>query len=177
LSKPAEMMRVHNDNRIPKKKKALFLWAAASFVCMLLIFLASSQTADESSELSGGLTRLIFGTMWRWFAPDGQDMPVPLFVALETVLRKAAHVLAFFALGVCAANTVRQVVVRRGRVFVVSLLWCAAYGALDELHQHFVPGRAMMWQDWVIDTVGALVGVGVVLLVHRRAGKRSNTQS
>ena len=49
-----------------KIKKALLLWAAASFICMLLIFLAASQAGDASGKVSDGLTRLIFGTVWRW---------------------------------------------------------------------------------------------------------------
>ena len=192
-----------------KTKKALFLWAVASLACMLLIFLASSQAGDESGKVSEGLTRLIFGTVWRWLAPDGQEMSESMFEALEAFLRKAAHFVSFMTLGICAANTVRQVCIQRWiaasrnalasredgegnalahqeggegnalafreggegkslslRVFLVSLLWCSAYGALDELHQSFVPGRSMRWQDWVIDTVGAVVGIVVVLLVH-----------
>ena len=37
----------------------------------------------------------------------------------------------------------------------------------------FVPGRAGMWQDWLIDTVGVSLGVGAVLLVvWRRANRK-----
>jgi len=186
-----------------KRKKALASWAAASFVCMLLIFLASSQVAEDSAQLSGGLTRVSFGALWRWFAPDGHEMPEPLFAAFETLVRKAAHILAFLLLGVCAANTVRHAalcrvaasgecesgeatrsgsaggeiahgrVVSGKRIFWISLIWCSAYGALDELHQYFVPGRAMMWQDWIIDVIGSLIGIGLVFLVHRKKGNYS----
>ncbi|MCL2227616.1 MAG: VanZ family protein [Oscillospiraceae bacterium] len=130
---------------------------------MLMIFLASSQPAEESGELSGGLTDFIFGNIWRFFSHDGQDMPEPFFVTLETILRKGAHLVVFFILGFCAANAIRYLTTNRRRVFWVSFLWGSAYGALDEFHQTFVPGRAGMWQDWLLDTVGALLGVLVVL--------------
>lgn len=130
---------------------------------MALISLASSQPADESSKLSGGLTHLVFGTLWGWFSPEGQEMSVQLFETFEFVVRKGAHIVAFFVLGFCTANTVRQLSSNRRRVFWIALLWGSAYGALDEFHQTFVPGRAGMWQDWLLDTIGALLGVWVVL--------------
>jgi VanZ family protein len=37
----------------------------------------------------------------------------------------------------------------------------AAYGASDEWHQSFVPGRASDVGDWIADTLGATVAIGV----------------
>jgi len=153
-------------------KKALLLWAAASLVCMLLIFLSSSQAAEDSSRLSGGLTRLVFGRLWQWFAPNGAEMPETLFGALETGLRKGAHLFAFFVLGICTANTLRHATGNLMRALLISAGWCSVFGIFDELHQHFVPGRACMWQDWLIDTAGALLGIGLVWLIFRRKKKR-----
>jgi VanZ family protein len=34
-----------------------------------------------------------------------------------------------------------------------------AYGASDELHQHFVPGRSVEFGDWVADSLGVCAGV------------------
>jgi len=140
---------------------------------MMLIFLASSQTAVDSSELSGSLTRLVVGSVWGWFAPAGRDMPRALLDIAETVLRKAAHLFNFFVFGICVTNAVRQLSGNMRRVFWASLIWCSAYAAFDELHQVFVPGRAGMWQDWLIDTAGAFLGAGAVLyVVWRRANKK-----
>ena len=36
------------------------------------------------------------------------------------------------------------------------------YGFSDEIHQRFVPGRVADVRDLIADTIGALVGVGVV---------------
>jgi VanZ family protein len=47
-------------------------------------------------------------------------------------------------------------------------LWLAGlvtYGALDELHQLWIPGRSAEFTDWVADTLGVLVGAGLVLLI------------
>jgi VanZ family protein len=42
---------------------------------------------------------------------------------------------------------------------LVSLVIVSAYGATDEWHQSFVPGRAMDVQDWIADTIGAAIAV------------------
>lgn len=68
----------------------------------------------------------------------------------------------------------------RSRVFARGLMVVAAiscFGALDEWHQQFIPGRSMELGDWIADTTGALLGflfstfmAGVVL---RRRDSRS----
>ena len=56
-----------------------------------------------------------------------------------------------------------------------------AYGATDELHQWFVPGRSSEVADWLADTLGAATAVGLVtqgaiLLRSRRASRASNVR-
>lgn len=43
----------------------------------------------------------------------------------------------------------------------VSLLVVSAYGASDEWHQSFVPGRMSDPADWVADTLGAALGIAL----------------
>ena len=51
-----------------------------------------------------------------------------------------------------------------------SLVIVSAYGATDEWHQSFVPGRSTEVQDWMADTIGA--GVGIVLYAGWRRYRR-----
>jgi len=52
------------------------------------------------------------------------------------------------------------------------------YGVTDELHQIFVANRHAGIDDWVADTLGALTGVGLVLLVARiRRSRRARIDS
>ena len=39
-----------------------------------------------------------------------------------------------------------------------ALLFVVAFGAFDELHQRFIPGRSMEFLDWVADVGGGLLG-------------------
>ena len=55
--------------------------------------------------------------------------------------------------------------IQTGRHKIPAAVLCASlYAATDEVHQLFVEGRACRWQDWAIDTAGALVGALVLLL-------------
>lgn len=55
--------------------------------------------------------------------------------------------------------------------------WAAAfasvYGVTDELHQLFVPGRMADPLDWVVDTLGAIVGALLVAWWLRRHSTES----
>ena len=42
-----------------------------------------------------------------------------------------------------------------------SLAVVSAYGASDEWHQSFVPGRATELNDWIADTAGAALAIGL----------------
>jgi VanZ family protein len=44
----------------------------------------------------------------------------------------------------------------------------AAYGATDEWHQAFVPGRFSSLADWIADALGAAVALGTAAIARRR---------
>lgn len=48
-----------------------------------------------------------------------------------------------------------------GRAALGAWILVAAYGASDEWHQSFVPGRSMDLGDWIADTLGA--GLAIAL--------------
>jgi VanZ family protein len=75
----------------------------------------------------------------------------------DVVLRKTAHATEYAVLGALLVRAVGSAL----PAFALG----AAYAATDELHQHFVPGRAGTPLDVAIDSVGVLVGIGL----YRRA--------
>jgi VanZ family protein len=48
-----------------------------------------------------------------------------------------------------------------GRAALVAVVVTSAFGASDEWHQSYVPGRMADFGDWVADTLGALLAVGL----------------
>jgi VanZ family protein len=73
----------------------------------------------------------------------------------DEILRKLAHATEYAILAALLLRAVREL-----PAWALSVL----YAISDELHQHFVPGRAGRPLDVAIDATGALVGV----LVARR---------
>ena len=44
------------------------------------------------------------------------------------------------------------------RAVVLAIVTASGYGLTDEAHQLFVPFRESSWQDWLADTIGAVIG-------------------
>jgi len=115
-------------------------WAPA-LVWMVLIFVASSLSS-EALESSGA-------------AKASRSAPV---VANQVTV----HLIEF---GVLAALLYRALSFQGG-VFVrwvIVVVATTAYGASDEFHQSFVPGRYSSWLDIAFDAVGATLGSSVAL--------------
>ena len=54
------------------------------------------------------------------------------------------------------------------RVALAALIGISLFGALDEWHQQFVPGRSQDRADWLADTVGAGFGIMLAAALGRR---------
>lgn len=50
----------------------------------------------------------------------------------------------------------------------------AAFGALDEWHQQFIPSRSMELGDWIADSIGGVVGVMIFSLTAGFTGATGN---
>ena len=46
-------------------------------------------------------------------------------------------------------------------------LFTSVYGAIDEFHQSFTPGRCAGADDWLADSLGAAIGAAACLLIAR----------
>lgn len=61
-------------------------------------------------------------------------------------------------------------------------VWLAAilaslYGATDEVHQRFIPGRESDWLDWLADVVGAVAMAIASFFLERGAKQRTADKS
>ena len=117
---------------------------------MGLIFSFSAQPAEDSSQVSGQVVSFL-----EWVLR--LDLS-----AYHGVIRKLAHVGAYFVLGafltdMFSAYTKRRTIIIRG-AFIVALL----YAITDEVHQTFIPGRSGEVRDVLIDMIGATIGIGLM---------------
>jgi uncharacterized protein YfiM (DUF2279 family) len=72
---------------------------------------------------------------------------------------KLGHAFIYALLGALYTLTAR---VSSKRAALVAILAAVAFGASDEIHQSFVPGRDASWLDLLADTVGATIGASIV---------------
>ncbi len=83
---------------------------------------------------------------------------------------KLAHVAAYALLGALVLRAANGGLGRPASAGAVlfSLLLSAAYGASDEWHQSFVPGRVASAGDVVADALGAFLAIAVLAAWGRR---------
>jgi VanZ family protein len=89
------------------------------------------------------------------------------------------HAIEFGALaGACLYGATRgfHPHFRSRRAALLALLISVAYGAADELHQSFVPGRDVSLRDWTADSIGALIVVLALTLFWSRTGRHEESR-
>lgn len=109
---------------------------------------------------------------WAVFIFVLTSLPGVLFAGIRapTNTDKLVHCTMYAILGLLSARA--ALAARgRGRVVAIVLVAIAVLAALDEVHQHFIPGRTMDVRDWMADTIGATVGI--MLAAMRRRDQES----
>lgn len=137
---------------------------------MILIFYFSSQVATDSNGLSTGVTVAIRNLIIQIYPK--------LNVSIETLnhfIRKSAHFLIYFGLGFLLKHAyhVSGYLDRKGSLYalIVSIL----YAISDEGHQMFVPGRGPSIKDVFIDSIGALTGILIFMILIKISRKFKKT--
>ena len=128
---------------------------------MGLIFYLSHQTGEGSGSLSGSITERIIA----FLRLDNVDIDF-----LHFLVRKGAHLFAYFVLGILLVNAFRMSGMVAGKYYYLSLAICVIYGMTDELHQLLVPGRSGQVRDVLIDSVGALIGISAYKIFLKLVG-------
>ncbi len=119
---------------------------------MAVIFWFSSQTADESNHQSNFFVE--------WLESLFGQNEIWIFI-----VRKSAHCLEFTGLSLllsCAFYFSKNKITLPYSVGLTSL-----YAITDEIHQIFVDGRSCEFRDWVIDTIGAVIGALGFLVLYK----------
>jgi len=83
---------------------------------------------------------------------------------------KTAHFGEYFILGIFLAYAFASQNLKLMKVFWFSAFVSGLYGAADEFHQFFVPGRQMDGLDILADVIGAVSASGVYVLKIRKRG-------
>ena len=122
---------------------------------MFFIWHFSLSPATESAETSGGVQQLLNGVLEKWGTS---------FRFSDHMVRKTAHFTEFLALGVLAAGA--GLSTHLEFPFLTAALAPIFTAAVDETIQRFVPGRACLFTDALLDCAGGFCGVLLVFLFY-----------
>ena len=91
----------------------------------------------------------------------------PLPAVTERIWDKALHFGVYASLGLLFVRAFRGEGTGWIAAAALALAATSAYGASDEWHQLFTPGRESGLDDWIADTLGGAMGVATFALVVR----------
>lgn len=142
------------------------------------IFWFSSQTADASTQTSDWLVFRIREFIQRLgFIHIPPEYEMAVYDFLSVLVRKTAHATEYALLAVSIVMALRynhHEGADQCRLYRLAWFTTVLYAGTDEFHQLFVPGRAGLMTDMMIDAAGAAAGLMVTHLLQKffRTGKR-----
>jgi VanZ family protein len=133
-------------------------------IWMFVIFSASADT--QSTAHTSRFLEPFLRWLWRDISPEKIDQ-------VRWVVRKAAHLTEFAVLAWLWWRALRRPTRQDSTPWSWRIAGCALgavvlYAMSDELHQHFVANRTASVRDVGIDTLGGMLGLGFLWIVHRK---------
>lgn len=148
--------------REPIWKKLVRWLPAAGWYAVIWYF--SARTGTESTTMSDGVLEAM--------GYDIPNSPMVITALLATMVRKGAHMGAFFTLTglllFALWRLVKRPVLRAG----AALTLCGLLACLDEFHQTFVPGRNGTPRDVLIDLFGGVCFLLLLILIRTVRSRR-----
>ena len=119
---------------------------------------------------------LYTGTIFFMSSQSHPEEQLPSFL-FKDVSDKVLHALEYVILGGLCYRAFRWGMNEHvaSHALLLAIVTASLYGMTDEAHQFFVPFRESSWQDWLADTIGAVIGAMSwrfieAGIIHRRAG-------
>lgn len=129
-------------------------------VWIIVIFSFSNQNGEESSGISDKVGARIVNLVddlasMNWSIEEKNAA----IAKIAYPIRKMAHMFEYAILALLAYISFSN--------YVISIIIVFANGAVDELHQLFIPGRAGRFTDVLIDTTGGLIMLALIWLFNK----------
>jgi VanZ family protein len=103
--------------------------------------------------------------------------PNPLPQLTDNVWDKALHAVEYGGLAFLLCRALRGEGIGWTAALTLALVATSAYGASDEWHQLYTPGRNAEIHDWIADSLGAAGGVSSYMLAVATGLTRSRTRT
>lgn len=146
-----------------KKKDKLIKWLML-LVWMGIIFIMSHQPGEVSSNQSDLVMKI--------FSFIGISLDSYFGDLATLVIRKAAHFSEYLILYILLYRVICLYIDKR-KAIIYTLLGVFIYAGTDEIHQYFIPGRAMAFKDVMIDTSGGAMAMILTCIYEKvKANKK-----
>lgn len=153
--------------------KKYLAWIPA-IAMAIIIFCFSAQPADQSTETSDFVSRLLLwiGTRIGLFSGEPEQY-AGMLEAMSMPVRKCAHISEYAVFHVTILYALYQWGLRGRKWLTAGFFLVFFYACTDEIHQLFVPGRSGQFTDVMIDCIGAvLITAGLVWRVGQETQNR-----
>jgi VanZ family protein len=141
-------------------------WPAMVWACLIWTFSTGAFTTQHTS-------RYIVPFL-RWLFPH---LVLETLLAIHQTIRKCAHVFEYFVFSLLILRGLRAGIKERHLAWALAAIAIvAAYAALDEFHQSFVPGRGASVWDVLLDASGGAAAQLVAWLVMYWSDIRRQTR-
>lgn len=127
------------------------------------------RSVSRRSRFLSLLANHLPATVWAILIFTASSISTPPSVGPEFVMKdKVVHMLVYCIFGVLLQRSFSTMEKLAPRSVLLALAVGIAYGALDEFHQYFVPGRDSSVYDFVADGAGVGLSVVVKRILHMR---------
>lgn len=131
-----------------------------ALLVMYMIFSFSSQTGDESGQLSFSISQKFVQVGAVLLDKDLSPEEITMYAEkYHYLVRKLAHMTEYCILAVSLCIPLYAYGIRGIWLVLVAGFICVGFAATDEYHQSRVAGRGPSVKDVCIDSMGALIGI------------------
>ena len=161
------------------KKNIKYVKCIIAIICCIIIFSFSAVPATASTKQSKGLTYNVIKLL------NGNKLTekelVKLTKRVNPVIRKIAHFSIYMILAIFTYMFIEELNIksksekeRLRKNIIYTCIFCIIYAIFDEIHQIYVPGRTGKVIDVIIDTLGACMGITIILIRNKFNYKKKN---
>ena len=131
-------------------------------ICIIVLCCKIFALSSQDGGVSAGTSRQFTEIVLKILGLECNDRTIEI---INPVIRKVAHFSVYMLLGFLTMCTCETFKWQRVYKFDFSTMFAFVFACSDELHQRLVPGRSGELADVCLDTVGAMLGVLIVLAI------------
>ena len=148
-----------------------------SVLYAMLIFYLSSRSSFEAPESISGFWDIEFiRTIFNYLSSSDLNFLLPLFYVFYKQPDKLVHLILYAGFGILLYYTLKNssnpTLCNHAMLFAIII--GTVYGASDEFHQLFVPGRTASFWDLAADSTGVIMAQAVIFIKDKLCIRNRN---